>query len=137
MDNKQKLEHLEPGTEEKMRIVAGWLQEKQGKAIKALNVEGLCSITEGVVLATAGSVRHGQALADHVLDMCKETGIPFSGMEGYKTGSWLLVDLNDVLVHVFQEESRKFYNLEGLWSEAPELELNLPAGEEDDDDFGE
>lgn len=137
MDNKNKLESIEPGTEEKMRIVAGWLQEKQGKGIVALNVEGICSITEGVVLATSGSVRHGQALADHVLDMCKQTGLRFSGMEGYKTGSWLLVDLNDVLVHIFQEESRQFYNLEGLWSEAPELELDLPADEEDDNDFGE
>ncbi|BBD07854.1 ribosome silencing factor [Desulfovibrio ferrophilus] len=135
MDNKQKLQNLGPNTEDKMRIVARWLHEKQGKDIKALNVEGICSITEGVVLATANNLRHGQALADFVLDMCDENKIPFSGMEGYKTGTWLLVDLNDVLVHIFQGESRGFYNLEGLWSEAPELELDLPEDEDDEDDF--
>lgn len=135
MDNKEKLQHPGPGTEEKMRIVAAWLHEKQARDIVALNVEGICSITEGVVLATAGSLRHGQALADYVLDMCNETKLPFSGMEGYKAGNWILVDLNDVLVHVFQSESRGFYNLEGLWSEAPEVELDLPEAEADEDDY--
>lgn len=135
LDNKEKLASTGPGTEEKMRIVASWLHDKKGRDITAMNVEGICSITEGVVLVTASSVRHGQALADHVLDMCNENKIPFNGMEGYKTGTWVLVDLNDVLVHVFQPESRGFYNLEGLWSEAPALELDLPEDDEDGDDY--
>ncbi|WP_051445124.1 ribosome silencing factor [Desulfocurvus vexinensis] len=116
-----------PETEARMREVAAWLHEKQARNIVALDVAGLCDIAEGVVLATAGSVRHAQALADHVLDMCGKEKTGYLGMEGYQAGSWILLDLNDVLVHVFQDGSRSFYNLEGLWAEAREVALALPA----------
>ncbi|MCK9240647.1 ribosome silencing factor [Desulfocurvus sp.] len=120
-----------PETEARMREVATWLHDKQARNIVALDVAGLCDIAEGVVLATAGSVRHAQALADHVLDMCgREKGV-YLGMEGYQAGSWILLDLNDVLVHVFQDGSRSFYNLEGLWAEAREVELALPGAADD------
>lgn len=122
-----------PDTLEKMRLVGQWLHEKQGKDIKGLDVRGICSITEGLVIVSAESMRHAQALSDFILDMASENDIPFMGLEGYKTGAWILVDMNDVLVHIFQEDSRGFYNLEGLWSEAEEVDLALP--EEDDDDF--
>jgi ribosome-associated protein len=114
-------------TEARMREVAAWLHDKQARNIVALDVAGLCDIAEGVVLATAGSVRHAQALADHVLDMCGRADGVYLGMEGYQAGSWILLDLNDVLVHVFQDGSRSFYNLEGLWAEAREVELALPG----------
>ncbi|NJB66621.1 ribosome-associated protein [Desulfobaculum xiamenense] len=115
-----------PGTVEKMKIVAEWLDEKKGRDIMAMNVSGLCSITEGLVVVSAGSVKHGQALADTLLDRCGEVRWEYLGMEGYQSGGWILVDLNDVLVHIFQEDSRTFYNLEGLWAEAERVELELP-----------
>lgn len=134
LENKEKLAATDPVAVEKMRMVAGWLYDKQARRITAMDVAGLCSVTEGLVLCTAGSVRHAQALADHVLDMAGENGMAYLGMEGYKGGGWILVDLNDVLVHVFLEDSRGFYNLEGLWSEAAFLELDLG---EDDEEAGD
>jgi ribosome-associated protein len=119
-----------------MLRVAGWLHAKKALDIVALDVSGLCSVAEGQVLATARNVRQAQALADHVLKSAGEVGISYLGMEGYRTGTWVLVDLNDVLVHVFQEDSRRFYNLEGLWADAASLELELgpgATGAEDDD----
>jgi ribosome-associated protein len=59
--------------------------------------------------------------------MCGRADGVYLGMEGYQAGSWILLDLNDVLVHVFQDGSRSFYNLEGLWAEAREVELALPG----------
>jgi ribosome-associated protein len=106
-----------------MLAVAGWLREKKAEDLMALDVNGLCGIAEGLVLATAGGVRHAKALAEHVLKMVKQHGIEYMGMEGHQGGNWILVDLNDVLVHIFQADSREFYNLEGLWSEAERLEL--------------
>lgn len=113
----------------KMRVVAGWLDDKQALDIIALDVAGICGIAEGLVLASANSVRHAQALADHVLKSAKELGVEFMGMEGYRGGSWILLDLNDVLVHIFRPEARQFYNLEGLWSEAEPVELDFTERE--------
>lgn len=118
-----------PSVSEKMQQIALWLDEKKGRDILALDLAGLSGITEGVVVVTAGSLKHGQALADYVLDKSGEAGWEYLGMEGYKSNAWILVDMNDVLVHIFQEDSRDFYNLEGLWAEAERLELNFAEGD--------
>jgi len=110
-----------------MKQIALWLHEKKAGDVKALDVGGLSSITEGLVLATAHGVRHAKALADHVLEKSSECDLDYLGMEGYRTGIWVLLDLNDVLVHIFQEDAREFYNLEGLWSEAEPLPLSFPS----------
>jgi len=113
--------------------VAAWLHAKKALDIVALDVAGLCSVAEGLVLATARNVRQAQALADHVLKSAGEAGLSYLGMEGYRTGPWVLLALNEVLVHVFQEERRRFYNLEGLWADAVRLELDLGPDEEGGD----
>ncbi|EGB13509.1 iojap-like protein [Pseudodesulfovibrio mercurii] len=108
---------------EKARNVAGWLDDKQGERITVINVSGLSSVTDMIVVVSARGVKHAQALATHILDKAAENNLEFLSMEGHKTGEWVLVDLNDVLVHVFLDELREFYNIEGMWAEAPRVEL--------------
>jgi ribosome-associated protein len=110
-------------TQEKVRLVASWLLEKKARDLVALDVSRVCTITETMIVATAANMRQAQALADHVLTRCGEEGISFLGMDGYKTGQWILVDLNDVIVHVFMDEARQFYNIEGLWAEGVDISL--------------
>lgn len=110
-------------TREKVIRVAGWLLEKKARDIVALDVSRVCTVTETMIVATAANVRQAQALADHVLAKCGEEKISLLGMDGYKTGQWILVDLNDVIVHIFMEEARQFYNIEGLWAEGEEIAL--------------
>jgi ribosome-associated protein len=114
-------------TAEKAALAASWLHEKKGRDIVALDVTGLSPICEAMVAVSAASARQAKALADHVLARCAENGISYLGMEGYRHGQWILVDLNDVLVHVFLEETREFYNIEGLWSEARRIPLSFPG----------
>ncbi len=119
-------------TVQKAILVAGWLREKKGRDVVALDVTGISPICEAMVVVSAASARQAKALADHVLAMCAEKGVAYLGMEGYRHGQWILVDLNDVLVHVFLEEMRGFYNVEGLWSEARPITLpatDTPQGE--------
>ena len=104
-------------TEELAALVTGWLDDKQAMDVKALDVRGLCAITDTLVIATAKGARHAKALADHLLDSLKQENIEYLGMEGYQGGEWVLLDLNDVIVHIFQDEVRAFYNIEGLWAE--------------------
>lgn len=122
-------------TVDKVRLVALWLMEKKAKDLTALDVSKVCSVTEAMIVATAANMRQAQALADHVLAKCKEEKFPFLGMDGYKTGQWILVDLNDVLVHIFMEDARGFYNIEGLWAEGGEIALpEAPAVPQSDDE---
>lgn len=109
-------------SEEKARLVAGWLDEKQGEHIVIMDVSSISSVTDMTMVVSARGVKHAQALADYVLEKCAEDKIEFLAMEGRPTGEWILVDLNDVLVHIFLDELREFYNLEGMWAEAPRVE---------------
>ncbi|WP_285906158.1 ribosome silencing factor [Pseudodesulfovibrio pelocollis] len=106
---------------DKARLLAGWLDEKQGADIIIMNVAGLSSVTDVTIVVSARGMKHAQALADAVLARASENAIEFLGMEGYQSGEWVLMDLNDVLIHIFQSESREFYNIEGMWSEAPRV----------------
>ena len=104
-------------TEEKGLLLARMLDEKQGEEIVLLDVTGVCPIAEQIIMVTAKGQRHAQALTDALLHLAKERGIASLGLEGYQTGAWVLLDFNDSIVHVFQEDLRSFYNIEGLWSE--------------------
>lgn len=108
---------------EKARDVARWLDDKQGERIAVIDVSGLSSVTDMILVVSARGVKHAQALANHILDKAAEENLEFLSMEGHKTGEWILIDLNDVLVHVFLDELREFYNIEGMWTEAPRVEL--------------
>jgi len=103
------------------RIVE-WLREKQAEDVLSLDVREINSCTEAMVIVSAQNMRHAQALADWVLAKFSENGMEVLGLEGYHPGYWILVDGNDVVLHIFQTEYRAFYNLDGLWREAPRLE---------------
>lgn len=104
-------------TEEKSRLLATLLDEKQGEDILVLDVSGVCPIAEHIIVVTGKGQRHVQALADAAMELVREKKLSSFGMEGYQAGTWVLLDLNDVIIHVFQEDMRRFYNIEGLWSE--------------------
>jgi ribosome-associated protein len=95
---------------------------------KALNLVGLdtravTSFAHEFLIATGTSNRHVRAVADAVVEDAKEFGRSPLGKEGYDEGRWVLIDFGDVIVHIFQEEVREYYDLERLWSEAPALDF--------------
>ena len=104
-------------TEQKSQLLAALLDEKQGEDILVLDVTGICPIAEHIVIVGARGQRHAQSLADAAMQLAKQKGFLSFGMEGYEAGTWILVDLNDIILHVFQDEVRRFYNIEGLWAE--------------------
>jgi len=120
--NKEK-KYQEMPAEEKALLIAGWLYEKQAEDIVILDVATISSVTDMTIIVSARGVKHAQALADAMLDMAAEHKVEFLGMEGRKTGEWILLDFNDVLIHVFLNELREFYNVEGMWSEARRVDF--------------
>lgn len=109
--------------EEKIGQIATWLADKKGTNIKALDVRGISPLTEAMIFVTARSAKHAQSLADEIMQRLAEMKWEYFGVEGLQNGQWVLVDCNDVIVHVFQDEMRSLYNVEGLYSKAPAFAL--------------
>lgn len=98
-----------------------WLTDKKGKDILALDLAKENTLSEAIIIATASSVRHGQGLSDHVLAEAGKARYEFLRMEGHGVGQWILLDFNDVIVHIFQSESRDLFRLDDLWPTAGKL----------------
>ena len=107
-------------TEKKIETLSAWLHAHKALQLVSLHVAGRNSWTEALIIVSASSVRHAQSLADGILAWCKEQKLEFLSMEGYQAGQWILVDLNDVVVNIFQAPTRELYRLESLWAERPE-----------------
>jgi ribosome-associated protein len=101
--------------------IANAALDKKAEDVTVLDVRGLASYADYFVLMTADSDRQANAIADHVEATMKAKGQTKVGAEGYETGRWILVDYGDVLAHVMSRETRQFYDLEGLWADAPRL----------------
>ena len=106
-------------TEKKLEALIAWLHEHKALQLVCLHVADKSAWTEALVIANASSIRHAQSLADGILAWCKERKLEFLSMEGYQAGQWILVDLNDVVVNIFQASTRELYRLESLWTRSP------------------
>ncbi len=92
------------------------IDDLKGQDIIALDVQGKSSITDCMIICTGTSSRHVMSIADHVVQESRAAGLLPLGVEGENSADWIVVDLGDVIVHVMQEESRRLYELEKLWS---------------------
>ncbi len=98
--------------------------DKKAEDVMVLDVRGLTGYADYFVLMTADSDRQASAIADHVEERMKAAGVSKVGVEGYETGRWILIDYGDVVAHVMNRESRGFYDLEGLWADAPRFAVD-------------
>ena len=87
----------------------------KGRDIVELDVKGKSTITDTMIICSGNSKRHVSSIAEHVQLESKRAGISLLNVEGKETGEWVLVDLGEIIVHIMQDESRDFYQLEKLW----------------------
>jgi ribosome-associated protein len=110
--------------EKALLITRTALQKKPQDPI-LLDVEASSSFTHYFLILSGTSTRQTQALASHLQETLGKQGIRPRGIEGQEAGQWILMDYDEVIVHIFYESTRPFYDLEGLWLEAPKV--SLPA----------
>jgi ribosome-associated protein len=104
-------------------LVVDALEDIKAKDIVKLDVRDMTTVTDYMVVASGTSTRHVQALVDNVIEKASKAGHKPIGVEGESGGEWVLLDLQDTLVHVMLPRVREFYNLEKLWSLRPAGDL--------------
>ena len=95
------------------------LENLKGKEIITLDVRELTDVMDTLIIASGTSSRHTRSLAENLVEETKKSGFASRGIEGLESGDWVLVDYGDTVVHVMQDEARKYYELEKLWSMKP------------------
>ncbi|HIE65728.1 MAG: ribosome silencing factor [Nitrospira sp.] len=120
----------------KALLIAEVARSKHAEQIVTFHVSDLTSLADYFILCSAESDPQLRAVVDAVQDALSKEGLRPLGVEGRDSGRWVLIDYDDVILHVFNEEARAFYNLDGLWGDAPQLPLpessdeNNPVREE-------
>ncbi|MEO1720662.1 MAG: ribosome silencing factor [Pseudomonadota bacterium] len=103
--------------------IVGWLEDAKAEDLVAIELAGKSSVADHMLIATGRSDRHVSAIADQIERHLKEHGHGKVRTEGKQSCDWVLVDVGDVIVHIFRPEVREFYNLEKMWS------ADRPAGD--------
>ena len=107
----------------KSQLMVAAAIEKKGKELVLLEMRGITTFTDYFLICSGKSDRQVQAIAQSIADVLKKEGLEPLGLEGTREGRWILMDYGDVVAHVFLEPVRRFYDLEGLWMDAPRIDF--------------
>ncbi len=116
---------------EKALFCAKAAKEKKAQRLVLLNLKGLTTITDYFLICSGVSDRQVQTIASYIEEKMAEEGERPLGVEGLPEGRWVLLDFDDVVVHIFQDPVREYYDLEGLWIEAE----RIPLGDLEEEDL--
>ncbi len=112
-------------TKEGLKTIVLAADDKKAFDIRVLNISELTSIADFFVILSGNSQRQILAITDQIEEKMNDAGYKMLNKEGYRTGRWVLLDYGDIVVHVFHKEDREFYNLERLWLDAEEIEVEI------------
>jgi ribosome-associated protein len=108
---------------EKSLLIARAALEKKADNVVIMDMSDIATVCDFFLICGGNSERKNKAIADHILKQLKGKSLKASHVEGYNEGLWILLDYIDVVVHIFKNDLRQFYNLERLWADAPQKSL--------------
>lgn len=108
-------------SKEMARIAWNALSDKKGEDIKIINITGISVLADYFIIANGNSDSQVNALVDNVEEELHKAGYPLRQREGQASGSWVLLDFGDIIVHVFDKENRLFYDLERIWKDGKDI----------------
>lgn len=108
--------------EEKLELIVKAADSKRAENTVVLNVREISTLADYFIITSADSNRQVGAIADEILEKAKENDLEIRRIEGQRAAEWILIDLGNIVINVFQSDQRKYYNLEKLWSQADAVE---------------
>ncbi|NMA67471.1 MAG: ribosome silencing factor [Clostridiaceae bacterium] len=115
------------GSQDILNTIFKALDDKKGKDIRVINISEITTISSYFVVASGTSVPHIKALADNVKEKLSEISVYPLKIEGYNSARWILLDYNDIVIHIFHQEDREYYELERLWQDGEEIFIDTEA----------
>lgn len=109
-------------SKEMVKTVVKALEEKKGEDVRIIDIQNVSILADYFIIASGGNMSQVQAMADSVEEELYKTGHECRHVEGYNTASWILMDYNDIIVHIFSREDRLFYDLERIWRDGKPIE---------------
>ena len=110
-------------SKEMARIAYNALSDKKGEDIKIIDITGISVLADYFIIANGNSDSQVNALVDNVEEELHKAGYPLKQREGQASGSWVLLDFGDIIVHVFDRENRLFYDLERIWKDGKDISV--------------
>ena len=114
----------EKNAKEMVKTAVAALQDKKGEDIRVIDISGVTVIADYFIIASGSNPNQVQSLLDNVEEQMYKAGYDDPRVEGYNTASWVLLDYNDVIVHVFSQDDRLFYDLERIWRDGKEIDVD-------------
>lgn len=111
-------------SKEMAKIAYNALSDKKGEDIKIIDITGISVLADYFLIANGNSDSQVNALVDNVEEELHKAGYPLRQREGQASGSWVLLDFGDIIVHVFDKENRLFYDLERIWKDAKDVTID-------------
>ena len=130
---RQQITMSEPNPKLRAMQIVGVALDLKAEHPVVLDMRKLTAYTDTFIILSGRSDRQVRSIADAIVHAIKSNGEQPLGVEGLDDGNWILIDCNDVIVHIFDPETRERYDLERLWRDAPRLDLNLELGSESSD----
>lgn len=111
-------------SKELAKIACDALEDKKANDIKVIDISGVSVLADYFIIASGSNRNQVQAMVDSVQeDLLKKAGAEAKQVEGYQTANWILLDYGDIIVHVFDEENRLFYDLERIWRDGKDIKI--------------
>lgn len=111
-------------SKEMTKLTLKALEDKKANDIRIIDIGGVSVIADYFVIASGSNTNQVQAMADNVREALGRAGFEPRQVEGYGSASWILMDYNDIIIHIFSEESRMFYDLERIWRDGKDISLD-------------
>lgn len=109
---------------EMVKLAVTALEDKKAVDIRVLDIEEISTIADYFIIASGANRNQVQAMADQVEETLGKAGFEPKSVEGYRNANWILLDYGDVVLHIFDEENRLFYDLERIWRDGTQVELD-------------
>lgn len=119
---------VEENMQNNVELMVKILDKKQAEDIRVIDIEEISTIADFFVIANAKNLQHLNALVDEIVDELEKEGMHEKKIEGNYTSGWVLIDFGEIILHIFDRENRLFYNLEKMWKDGKEVNIDSLIG---------